>query len=344
MRALVIYGPRRAEIQEVEEPHPDRAEVVVAVERVGVCGTDCEFYDGTMSYLESGEAQYPLRIGHEWCGVVREIGAGVDSSWLGRRVVADTHLGCGKCNPCKSGRQHLCPDRYEIGIRRGWPGALAETLLVPARFLCELPDVLDPAVGALIEPGANALRAVRAAAANSGSRLLIVGPGTIGLLAAMFAAALGCEVSLLGLPGRSTDFARRLSVANVVTYEELSEQRGFDAVIDASFGADVPARALELVEPGGPVVLLGLAGIPSIVDSRVITLRELTVRGLLGAGDAIRSTIDFYANGAVDPRRLVAGTLPLQAAAAVLAGERPTGIGDAPKIHFDPQRQLLGAR
>jgi threonine dehydrogenase-like Zn-dependent dehydrogenase len=342
MRALVIDGPRRAEIQEVEDPHPGVDEVVVAVERAGVCGTDVEFYDGTMSYLGSGEAEYPLRIGHEWCGVVREIGPGVASSWLGCRVVADTILGCGKCERCVAGRQHLCANRYEIGIRRGWPGALAEALPVPARFLCGLPDVLDPAVAALVEPGANALRAVQAAGAIAGSRLLIVGPGTIGLLAAMFAVALGCEVDLLGIPGRSTDFARRLSLAKVFTYDELSDQR-FDAVIDASFGANVPARALELVEPGRPVVLLGLAGSPSVLDSRVITLRELTVRGLLGAGDAIPSTVNLYAKGAVDPRPLVGGTLPLEAATAVLSGERPGGVGDAPKIHFDPRLEILGS-
>ena len=343
MRALVLKGPRRAAIEEVDDPHPGEGEVVVAVERAGVCGTDVEFYEGTMPYLASGEAEYPLRIGHEWCGVVREIGAGVDSSWLGCRVVADTILGCGKCDRCSSGRQHLCANRHEIGIRRGWHGALAEALPVPARFLCALPATLDAAVGALVEPGANALRAVRAADAISGSRLLIIGPGTIGLLAAMFATALGCEVNLLGIPGRSTDFARRLSLAKVFTDDEFSA-KGFDAVIDASFGANVPARVLELVEPGRPVVLLGLAGSPSIIDSRVITLRELTVRGLLGAGDAMRSAVNLYASGAVDPRRLVSGTLPLEAASSVLAGERPGGVGDAPKIHFDPGLRLLGQK
>ena len=154
-----------------------------------------------MAYLRTGEAHYPVRIGHEWCGVVVQAGDTAAASLVGQRVTGDTMLGCGQCRRCLGGRQHLCAARYEIGIRGGWPGALAEQLLVPASAVYPLPADVGAAAGALVEPGGNALRAVRAALAGGGQRLLVMGPGTIGLLAAQIARSQGAEVHLLGAQG-----------------------------------------------------------------------------------------------------------------------------------------------
>ncbi len=222
MRAFVITGPGSAEVQDVAPPEPRPGEVIVSVERAGVCGTDVELFTGELGYLHTGEASYPLRIGHEWCGVVRATGPGADPAWLGRRVTGDTMLGCGRCYRCQAGRHHLCADRYEIGIRRGWPGALAERLPVPAWALHELPPNLDPALGALAEPGGNALRAVRAAGLEPGGRLLILGPGTIGLLCAQLAAAGGAEVHLLGENDTSLSFARSLGLTERLDYRHAA--------------------------------------------------------------------------------------------------------------------------
>ncbi|MEV1205922.1 alcohol dehydrogenase catalytic domain-containing protein, partial [Microbispora rosea] len=178
MRALVITGPGRAEVVDLEPPVAAPGQVVVEVERVGVCGTDVELFTGEMSYLHSGHAWYPLRPGHEWCGVVTALGDGVDPGWLGRRVTGDTMLGCGRCRFCGDGLHHVCPDRAEIGIRRGFPGALAERLAVPAAALHALPETIDATMGALVEPGGSALRAVRGAALQPGDRLLVLGTGT----------------------------------------------------------------------------------------------------------------------------------------------------------------------
>lgn len=337
MRAFVITGPGKAEVQDVAAPEPGAGEVVVDVERAGVCGTDAEFFSGAMAYLHSDQAAYPIRIGHEWSGVVAEVGTEVDPAWLGRRVTGDTMLGCGTCERCTGGRQHLCADRYEIGIRNGWPGALAEKLPVPVRALHPLPDAVGPALGALVEPGGNALRAVRGAALSPGERLLVLGPGTIGLLVAQIAAAQGAEVHLVGLPGPSLDFARSLGLDHAWTAGTLPDLR-FDAVVDASNAADLPALALDLVEPGGRVVYVGLAGEPSLVDTRTIALKDVTAVGVLSASGALAGTIEMYASGVVDPRPIVAATVGLEGAAAVLAGERRPEWGHAPKIHIDPSR------
>ncbi|BCJ48591.1 alcohol dehydrogenase [Actinoplanes sp. NBRC 14428] len=334
MRAFVVTGPGTAGVEQVEEPVAGPGEVVVAVERAGVCGTDAEFYSGHMTYLHTGQAAYPVRIGHEWCGTVTAVGAGVDPAWRGRRVTGDTMLGCGRCRRCRGGRQHLCADRYEIGIRNGWPGALAERLPVPEKALVPLPGSVDATLGALVEPGANALRAVRAAELSRGDRLLVAGPGTIGLLTALIAAAQGAEVHVLG---ETTDFARRVGVERAWTAADVPGLR-WDAVIDASNGSGIPARAVELVEPGGRVVFIGLAARPSPVDTRELVLKDVTAVGVLSGSGALAGTAGLYASGAVDPRPLVAATVALADAGAVLAGERRPEWGPAPKIHIDPSR------
>jgi threonine dehydrogenase-like Zn-dependent dehydrogenase len=332
----VVTGPRRCEVAEVDNPRAAPGQVVVDVERVGVCGTDVEFFTGEMAYLRQGHAAYPVRLGHEWCGIVRAAGDGVGPGWLGRRVTGDTMLGCGTCDRCRDGRHHVCQDRCEVGIRGGFPGALAEQVAVPATSLHALPGSVDAVAGALVEPGGSALRSVWGAGLQPGERLLVLGPGTIGLLVAMFALAQGAEVHVLGLDQRSVDFARELGVHGGWTAADLP-RLSFDAVVDASNSAELPARALDLVEPGKRVVYIGVAGRPSTVDTRAIVLKDLTAVGILGASAGLAGAIGAYAAGSVDPRPLVAATVGLGAVGDVLAGWRPAGAGPGPKVHVDPR-------
>jgi len=332
----VVTGPGEAAVQDVDPPVAAPGEVVIDVERVGVCGTDVEFFTGEMQYLHAGHAAFPMRLGHEWSGTVSALGPDVDPSWLGRRVTGDTMLGCGRCRRCLGGRQHVCEDRAEVGIRGGRPGALAEQLAMPVRALHPLPDGVDPVAGALVEPGGNALRAWRAAAAGEGDRVLVLGPGTIGLLVALFARSAGAQVHLLGVEPRSLAFARTLGFAGVWAEDELPDLP-FDAVVDASNGAGLPARALDLVEPGKRVVYIGLAGTPSTIDTRRLVLKDVTAVGVLSASPGLAATVEAYAVGAVDPRPLVAATVGLGEAADVLAGRRPPGAAGGPKVHVDPR-------
>ncbi len=337
MRAFVISGPRQGEVREVEPPRAEPGLVVVEVDRVGLCGTDEELFSGEMSYLHMGDAVYPIRPGHEWSGRVVEVGEGVEASWMDARVTGDTMLGDGTCHLCRSGRQHLCPERYEIGIRRGWPGALAERLLVPKRALFRLPNAVDPQLGALVEPSGNAVRALRAAGVRSGERLLVFGPGAIGCLVALFARADGVEVHLVGRSERSQAFARSLGFEHVWTDDTIPDLR-YDAAVDASSAPQLPARAIELVDPGRRVALIGIAGQPSPADTRAIIFRELTVMGVLSASGGLEEAIERLASGTLDPRPLVAATVGLDEVAGVLAGGRDPGWGPGPKIQVDPRR------
>ncbi|WP_426567145.1 zinc-dependent alcohol dehydrogenase [Angustibacter sp. McL0619] len=338
MRAFVVTAPREFEVQQVQAPAAGPGHVVVDVERVGVCGTDVEFFTGEMQYLADGHARFPMRLGHEWAGTVASVGPGVAQTWVGRRVTGDTMLGCGSCRRCKQGSQHVCEDRFEVGIRGGFPGALAEQLAVPVTALHHLPDGLDAETGALVEPGGNALRAVWGADLSPGDRLLVLGAGTIGLLVALFARAQGAQVHLLGRSHRSLEFARGLGFAGIWTAQNLPDLP-FDAVVDATNAASMPATAVDLVEPAGRVVLIGLSGSPSLLDTRTVALKDVTAVGILSGSPGLAGAIEQYASGAVDPRPLVAATVGLDEVGAALAGRLPDGVlGPGPKIHVDPRR------
>jgi threonine dehydrogenase-like Zn-dependent dehydrogenase len=242
-------------------------------------------------------------------------------------------LGCGACPACAAGRRYLCPNRSEIGIRGGRPGALAEQLAVPVTALHALPSAVGPTAGALVEPGGNSIRAARAAGAAPGTRIAVWGPGTIGLLAALFAAAAGADVHVVGLTDESLAFAGTLGLSGVRGVAPGS----FDAAIDATNGASVPAEALRAVRPGGRLVCIGIAGEPSRIDTRDLVLGEITVVGLLSGSPGLRAAIDSYASGAVDPTPLVAATIGLDRVADALAGWRPADAGPGPKVHVDPR-------
>lgn len=336
MRAFVVTGPGESGVQDLPEPAAGPGQVLVEIARVGVCGTDVEFFRGDMAYLEQGHAAYPMRLGHEWCGTVIAVAEDVEASWVGRRVTGDTMLGCGACARCRAGRQHVCEQRYELGIRGGFAGALAERMAVPVTSLHPLPDSVDDKAGALVEPGGNALRAVWASGVEAGERLLILGPGTIGLLAAMLAGAAGVEVHLAGRSVRSRDFAAGLGFA-VSTVDDRPDVP-WDGVIDATNAAAMPALAVHLVEPGRRVAYIGLSTTPSMVDSRELLLKDVTATGILSGSPGLRGTIEQYASGAVDPSPIVAATVGLADVSDVLAGRRPPGSGDGPKFHVDPRR------
>lgn len=334
VRALVLTAPRQAVVRDEAAPEPGPGEVVVEVDRVGVCGTDFELYTGELAYFAEGKSAYPLRPGHEWAGRVAALGEGVEERWRGARVTGDTMLPCGRCRLCRLGRGHVCPDRFEIGIRGGWPGALAERLAVPAARLHALPDGIDDQAGALVEPGANAWRAAAAADARPGTRILVVGPGTIGLLTAAFAAAAGAEVHVLGLDRAQEDLADRMGATQFWTHSRPPEP-DFDAVVECSGDRSAPATAVTYVLPGGRLVYIGVASAPSLLDTRQLVFADVTAVGILSGSPGLAPAIRAYADGSVDPRPLVGATVGLDDAPAVVAGKLRPPVGT--KIHIDPR-------
>jgi threonine dehydrogenase-like Zn-dependent dehydrogenase len=162
-----------------------------------------------------------------------------------------------------------------------------------------------------------------------------MGPGTIGTLVALFLRVTGTEVHIMGASDHGLGFVRSLGFQHNWTEDTLPDLP-FDAVVDASNAARLPALALDVVEPAGRLVYIGLAGSPSHIDTRELALKDVTAIGILSASPGLAATIAAYASGAVDPRPLVAATVTLDQVGAVLAGKRPPDTGPGPKIHVDP--------
>ena len=339
MRALVVTSPRVAEVQEVPDPVAAADQLLVDVERVGICGTDVELFTGEMAYIGQGFTHFPLRLGHEWTGRVVAVGSAEDESWIGTRVTGDTMLGCGQCAYCQRGHHHVCLKRFEVGIRDGWAGALAEQTLIPTRFAFAIPENVSVTAAALVEPGGNSLRAVRGAAIKPGHTVLVLGSGTIGLLAAQFALAEGAEVHVGGVREGSLALARSLGVHHTWQLEDLADGHAdeFDAVIEATSNEAMPALAVELAKPAGRVVYIGISSAPSLVDTRDIALKDITAVGVLSASPGLAGAIESFASGAVKPDAIVSEIISLEDVPSRLEGHRGSTAGPGPKVHVDPR-------
>jgi threonine dehydrogenase-like Zn-dependent dehydrogenase len=335
MKAFDIDRRGHGLVHDVADPVASPGQAVIDVAFVGICGTDLGLFDADATRMLETHNHYPLRLGHEWSGTVTSVGDPADRSWIGRRVTGLTMLGCGHCAFCVEGLPNLCPDRFEIGVRGDWKGALAERLLVPVNALLALPDGVDDRVGAMTEPGGNSWRAVHASAAGPGKRILVLGSGTIGLLCAQFALAEGSEVHVLGIDAASLELAVALGVAGTWRKETLPRLR-WDAVIDATDAPGMPSYALDVVTPGCRVVLIGVAHTPSEVDSRVLVRKELAVQGVLGATQGFEPAIAAFGSGVVDPLPLIGAVIGLDEVGAALAGHRPSKSGSGPKLLVDP--------
>jgi threonine dehydrogenase-like Zn-dependent dehydrogenase len=246
-------------------------------------------------------------------------------------------IGCGVCERCRAGRHHVCADRRELGLRDGMPGALAERLRMPEVALRRLPEDLAADAGAMVEPAGSAYRAVRAAGLGPGSRACVWGSGTLGLLALQLAIAEGASVDVVGVRPEQLRLARDLGARATYRPDEAPDG-GYDAVLDLSTGRDVPARAVEQVEPAGRVVLVGLAEEPSAVDTRRAVLRDVTIVGVLAASAGLDPAIERVASGRVRTAELVAGVVGLGEVAEVLRVGAPPAPTGAPKTLVDPTR------
>src|SRR3954453_9498930 len=187
MRAIEFHGDERIELVERPDPGSGPGELLIAPSAVGICGTDVEIFEGSLAYFRMGIAEYPIVPGHEWTGVVVDVGEGVTGFSPGDQVVGEVAIGCGVCVRCLAGRSHLCARRTETGIVH-MDGAMATRMVFPAAYAHVVP--FSSRAAALVEPTSVALHAVRRGCV-AGQSVLVVRAGPIGLLVAQVARAEG---------------------------------------------------------------------------------------------------------------------------------------------------------
>jgi len=282
LQAVVKTAPGHGHVALVDKAIPalGPGEVLLAVSAAGVCGTDLHIEEGTY------RSHPPVTMGHEISGVVSDVGSAEDSGWLNRRVACETFSStCGRCPWCRDGRPNLCPDRRSIGS--GADGGFARYAVVGVSQLHELPAHITDYAGALCEPLACVCQSVcDPNVVGVGDDVAIIGPGTMGLLAAEVARASGGRVTLVGieqdkdrlLAARNLGFATALA-SEVAAAAALGDGHGPHVVIECSGSAAGMASALNIVRRGGRCVQIGQRGDPVLVPMALVSFKELTITG-----------------------------------------------------------------
>ncbi|HEX9116134.1 MAG TPA: zinc-binding dehydrogenase [Anaerolineae bacterium] len=321
MQAVVKYarGPGNVELREIAEPVPGPGQVKIEVKMAGVCGSDLHIYHDDIQI----NVVPPVVMGHEFAGVVVELGAGVASFQVGDRVTCETTAeSCGRCPHCRSGHYNMCTTRKVLGY--AVDGCFARYCLAHERQLHRLPANVDDLAGALTEPLACCVHAVLdLTQIVPGDFVVITGPGPIGLLCLQLAKACGACVVVCGT-ARDADrlnLARRLGAdaALDLSAEELpawlrprTDGQGADVFLECS-GAPAAVRlGIAATRRRGQYTQIGLPASAFDLDFSQIAYKELRVTGALGQyWPAWTRSLDLVSRGIVDPRCLVSHSLPL---------------------------------
>jgi len=318
--AVVNYGPEpgAVELREVPVPPPGEDEVLLDVAAVSVCGSDVHQWQAVQSWV----VRHPVVLGHEFCGTVREVGRRVTRFAPGDRVACETHAVVDPDGPlARAGLYQLDPGRRGYGATVD--GAMRPRMPVPARILHRLPDHLPLEHAALTEPACVAYSAV---AVNSdvkpGDRVVVLGPGPIGILCAAMARLRGAEVALVGLEQDQ----RRLEVSAAYGCERFlsgSEElrawarardgMGVDGVIDSSGHSAALREALELVRPAGFITKVGWGAQPMGFSLDPLVQKAVRLQGSFSHNWPVwERVIALLGSGALDVAPLIGGVWPLE--------------------------------
>jgi threonine dehydrogenase-like Zn-dependent dehydrogenase len=304
MRALYYPEWGKLEIRELPRPSLAEGEVLVRVSNCGICGSELETFK-----TRNARRTPPLIMGHEFCGVVEEV-RGIRGNWVeGNKVIVHALIHCGRCAPCIRGDTNLCVNRQLFGMHR--PGAFAEYVAVPERVLIPCPRNMSSATAVFAEPLANGLNAMRQGPAIRKSRVVIIGAGPIGLMCVLAAKHVYKSVVVVSdlVPERLE--AARLLGADLTVNASLqdleSEVRNYwgddraEFVIDAVGGVETKPLSLDLVEPGGMAVWVGLHQDRINLDSYALTLDQKSISGSYsGSLNDLQQAAQLLASGILD--------------------------------------------
>ncbi len=267
MKAAVLYAPLDVRVESLPSPTLDPGMVLLRIRRVGICGSDLHYYE--LGHCGPSVVDQPFILGHEFSAEVAAIADGVSNVKIGQRVTANPARGCGFCDFCKAGRGNLCLKTVMLGSAGSKPptnGAMAEYVTVRADQCHVLPDEINDEAGAMIEPLAVALHAIKRSGGVSGKRVLVLGAGTIGRLVAAAAKAHGAvPVAITEVVPERRQRAEDCGIACVLDpegkhfLEEVMEISGlgFDTIFEASASPRALRQAFDMVRPGGTIVQIG---------------------------------------------------------------------------------------
>ena len=318
MKAAVFETIKGIKVQEVPIPEISDDEVLIQVKNTGICGTDWSIYNGWYS-----ADKLPMIPGHEFSGVITQVGKHANGLQEGDRVTADINMSCGSCYYCIRGDQLLCNNFTQLGIHTN--GTFAEYVKAPASLIHHLPDNLSFEEGAFIEPLSCCIHAAKAMNARIGSSVAIVGCG-LGVLHARMAVLRACApVIIIGNNKKRLQIAKEMGADYTIDIDEvddpvaevlnLTDGRGVDYAIEAVGTTKTYEQAFAMLRKGGTLSSFGITGEQDMMQIRPFefVLGEKKITGsCAGIGDDWPDAITLLANGRIDPKPLFSMKVPLE--------------------------------
>ena len=321
MKAIVIEKPGNMEIREADRPKPDRGQILVKVMAAGICRSDLEMLDGDRP---ADYVRYPVIPGHEFSGVIEEVGPGVTGLPKGTRVAIEGHNYCGKCFFCRKGASNLCATYNEFGFTL--PGGYAEFALVRVDLAHPFPASLSFEEAALTEPAACAGHGVMLASPQPADTVVVIGPGTIGLLTVCWLKRCKpAQLIVVGVDRSVEELARSVGATHFLSTNDnpadeirrLTGGRGADAVFETAGHPDAVRLALDIARRGGSVTLSGVVGGTAHLDIHpdLFSLKQLRIQGIFAYTSSVfTQTLKLLASQQLMVKPLITHRFPLDEA------------------------------
>jgi len=302
MKQAIMIAPGQIEIQETSVPVPGPGEVLLRIQRIGVCGSDIHVYHGKHPYTS-----YPVTQGHEFSAVIEATGAGVTGLTPGGKATSMPQIVCGECAPCRRGDYHICNSLKVQGFQA--PGCAQELWVTAADKIVPLPDTFSFEQGALVEPVSVAVHAVSRAGKLTGRRVTVLGAGPIGNLVAQVARCEGAMVLITDLSAYRLEIAQKCGLeatsnAGEETLAQASERvfgkDGFDVAFECVGVEPTITAAVAAIQKSGTLVVVGVFGEKPRVDMGLVQDRELNIHGtLMYKSQDYKRAVELIASGGV---------------------------------------------
>ncbi|MDR3645711.1 MAG: alcohol dehydrogenase catalytic domain-containing protein [Clostridia bacterium] len=315
MKAIVIQRPGEVVYEEVAKPQVRPVDVLVKVRYAGICGTDLEILDGKFSLVSDGLVHYPVRIGHEWSGIVEEVGSQVHDFKPGDRVISDNWASCGECDDCLSGNFRECKNARALGTCNAYDGAFAEYECMPWWHFHIVPDTVPLDAAAVLEPATIANNGIVRSRMTPDSNVLVMGTGPIGLAAVGLLRCKGCKkIILAGRRDNKLAIGRQMGADVLInmTKEDLKESvmratdgKGADVVLEVSGAIPCVHQSIEVAATNGVISLISFYKTPiSELDLNRLVDYCISIVGV-GGQTGVLEVLGYLADGSLDLSPLI---------------------------------------